>query len=115
MTGACFIDLLTQQRAYPAFAVPLASVNASHPSKGPIDDAAIVSAALIKLVGEEGKERGDGDVFVRRRPGSVGVRGFGKGTREKEDKERGVLRMLFLNAFCVPKGQRVHISGGLKE
>ncbi|KAF5262503.1 hypothetical protein FOXYS1_6772 [Fusarium oxysporum] len=87
-------------------AVDYPSVGAEPPTKGLSDDVAAVRAVVEKLV-EEGKKV---MVVVHSYGGLVGaeaVKGLGLKQRAQEGKTGGVIQLVYLSAFVMPKGASI--------
>ncbi|KAF5696148.1 signal peptide protein [Fusarium mundagurra] len=93
-------------------AVDYPSVGAEPPSKGLSDDVAAVRAAVEKLV-DEGKKV---MVVVHSYGGLVGaeaVKGLGLKQRAQEGQTGGVIQLVYLSAFVMPKGKSIlEVLGG---
>ncbi|KAF4445657.1 hypothetical protein F53441_10606 [Fusarium austroafricanum] len=107
-TAACY-DIVREQlhaRGWSTEAVDYPSVGAEPPSLGLADDVAAVRQAVEKLV-NEGKQV---MVVVHSYGGLVGadaVEGLGYKQRAKEGKTGGVIQLVYLSAFVMPKGASI--------
>lgn len=92
-------------------AVDYPSVGAEPPTKGLSDDVAAVRAVVEKLA-EEGKKV---MVVVHSYGGLVGaeaVKGLGLKQRVQEGKTGGVIQLVYLSAFVMPKGVSILAAFG---
>ncbi|RGP77717.1 hypothetical protein FLONG3_4176 [Fusarium longipes] len=95
-----------QARGWETEAVDYPSVGAEPPTKGLKEDAAAVRATVEKLVGEGKKVM----VVVHSYGGLVGaeaVQGLGYKQRAQEGKAGGVVQLVYLSAFVMPKGNSI--------
>ncbi|KAI9727434.1 MAG: hypothetical protein M1834_008378 [Cirrosporium novae-zelandiae] len=95
-------DILTK-RGYPTEAVAHPSIGAEPPNKNLYDDVASLKATLTKLA-DEGKEI----VVVAHSYGGMVSSGAVEGVelvqRAKEGKHGGVIMLIYMTAFVIPKG-----------
>ncbi|CEI66994.1 hypothetical protein FVEN_g9774 [Fusarium venenatum] len=93
-------------RGWSTEAVDYPSVGAEPPTKGLSEDVSAVRAAVERLV-EEGKKV---MVVVHSYGGLVGaeaVKGLGYRQRAQEGKTGGVIQLVYLSAFVMPKGNSI--------
>ncbi|PSR98983.1 Alpha/Beta hydrolase protein [Coniella lustricola] len=103
---AAFAGIVAKLQAagYPTIHVPLPSTGGVAPI-GLSDDIAVVRKVLLPLIEEQGKEV----VLIGHSAGGISasgaVEGLDAASRAKAGQTGGVLKVIFLAAFVVPKGQ----------
>ncbi|KAF4957359.1 hypothetical protein FSARC_11321 [Fusarium sarcochroum] len=113
-TADCF-DLVRKElhaRNWSTEAVDYPSVGAEPPTKGLADDVSVVRTTLQRLA-DEGKEI---MLVVHSYGGVVGanaVQGLGYKQRAQEGKTGGVIQLVYLSGFVMPKGKGIlELLGG---